>query len=156
MKCPQSLLIIGWLFSVLPDISVAEVLGHISDETDSAPVAQAAKASDRKIIYRVICNAEDPLPDCGQAPLVDSTDDNQPAVKDAEDQAHQAEVTSEDKHSSKTDGAEENLVQSQASKSKNKKSKQSDKKQKASHKSAAKVTKSNRSGKSPVKAKKRK
>ncbi|WP_446808425.1 hypothetical protein ACH50O_14125 [Methylomonas sp. 2BW1-5-20] len=55
----------------------SELLGRISDET--APVAtpaerKAAKNNDRKIIYRVICSAEDKdLPDCDQSAVDDGS-----------------------------------------------------------------------------------
>jgi hypothetical protein len=52
--------------------SAAEVLGHISDETAPPPQASPSNTSSaRRIIYRVICAADDPLPDCQQAPLSD-------------------------------------------------------------------------------------
>ncbi len=56
----------------------AELLGSISDET--APLTdptqtKAAKQNDRKIIYRVICSAEDKdLPDCDQSAVDDGND----------------------------------------------------------------------------------
>lgn len=46
----------------------AEVLGHISDDTETATPSQTVEPSrDRQIIYRVICNPQgEQLPDCEQ------------------------------------------------------------------------------------------
>lgn len=56
------LLGVSWL---APNIGAAEVLGHISEDNEPAAAPVAESASDRRIIYRVICSPEgEALPDC--------------------------------------------------------------------------------------------
>jgi len=68
-----------WAFSAPV---TAELLGRISDDTAPAAAAAppAAKQSDRKIIYRVICSPEDQdLPDCDKSAVDDGNEAGQGA-----------------------------------------------------------------------------
>lgn len=136
MKLVFRTLILAGIVACATQVQADGVLGHISDDTESA-VAEPANppANDRRIIYRVICDpAGEALPDCEQ-PVYDTETIAKPEKQQEEAMPLEAELeqmaaepvqakkTSKSKktNSKKKSGSKKNTAGKTSKKSKSKK-----------------------------------
>lgn len=75
MKISNWLVVLLAIFSALTQVQAGELLSRISEESEPViPAAVTAADAQGKLIYRVICSADDtePTPDCAKPPLEDA------------------------------------------------------------------------------------
>lgn len=75
MKISNWLVVLLAIFSALTQVQAGELLSRISEESEPViPAADTAADAQGKLIYRVICSADDaePTPDCAKPPLEDA------------------------------------------------------------------------------------